>query len=101
MAGGNREVRTGRGDVLVVVRMDRPGGTGWLEKDVYGDMLYTLIDSKEIQGICSPHCFVPEDSAGHRREDGGRGQNRTADTGIFNPLLYQLSYPAGKSGTRY
>lgn len=25
---------------------------------------------------------------------GGRGQNRTADTRIFNPLLYQLSYPA-------
>lgn len=23
---------------------------------------------------------------------GGRGQNRTADTRIFNPLLYQLSY---------
>jgi hypothetical protein len=28
------------------------------------------------------------------RKDGGRGRNRTADTGIFNPLLYQLSYPA-------
>ena len=28
------------------------------------------------------------------RSDGGRGRNRTADTGIFNPLLYQLSYPA-------
>ena len=27
-------------------------------------------------------------------KNGGRGQNRTADTGIFNPLLYQLSYPA-------
>ena len=27
--------------------------------------------------------------------NGGRGRNRTADTGIFNPLLYQLSYPAG------
>ena len=26
--------------------------------------------------------------------DGGRGGNRTPDTGIFNPLLYQLSYPA-------
>ncbi len=25
---------------------------------------------------------------------GGRGGNRTPDTGIFNPLLYQLSYPA-------
>ncbi len=27
-------------------------------------------------------------------KDGGRGQNRTADTRIFNPLLYRLSYPA-------
>jgi hypothetical protein len=26
--------------------------------------------------------------------DGGQGRNRTADTGIFNPLLYQLSYLA-------
>jgi hypothetical protein len=26
--------------------------------------------------------------------DGGLGQNRTADTRIFNPLLYQLSYRA-------
>src|SRR5690348_16809812 len=28
-------------------------------------------------------------------ESGGRGGSRTPDTGIFNPLLYQLSYPAG------
>ena len=27
---------------------------------------------------------------------GGLGQNRTADTRIFNPLLYQLSYRAEK-----
>lgn len=26
--------------------------------------------------------------------NGGRGRNRTADTGIFNPLLYRLSYSA-------
>jgi hypothetical protein len=26
--------------------------------------------------------------------NGGRGGSRTPDTGIFNPLLYQLSYPA-------
>ncbi len=25
---------------------------------------------------------------------GGAGRNRTADTWIFNPLLYQLSYGA-------
>ena len=26
--------------------------------------------------------------------DGGLGRNRTSDTWIFNPLLYQLSYKA-------
>ena len=26
--------------------------------------------------------------------NGGQGRNRTADTGIFNPQLYQLSYLA-------
>ena len=30
------------------------------------------------------------------RINGGRGRNRTNDTRIFNPLLYQLSYPALK-----
>ncbi len=33
-------------------------------------------------------------------EDGGRRRNRTADTGIFNPLLYQLSYSAKLCGDR-
>ena len=31
------------------------------------------------------------------QESGGQGQNRTADTRIFSPLLYQLSYLAGKA----
>jgi hypothetical protein len=30
---------------------------------------------------------------------GGRGQNRTADTRIFNPLLYRLSYPASDANS--
>ncbi len=29
---------------------------------------------------------------------GGLGRNRTTDTRIFNPLLYQLSYQAMQSG---
>ena len=28
------------------------------------------------------------------RQHGGQGQNRTADTRIFSPLLYRLSYLA-------
>ena len=27
---------------------------------------------------------------------GGQGRNRTTDTGIFSPLLYQLSYLAAR-----
>ena len=30
-------------------------------------------------------------------KSGGQGRNRTADTGIFNPLLYRLSYLATRS----
>ena len=29
---------------------------------------------------------------------GAQGRNRTADTGIFSPLLYQLSYLAMRAG---
>ncbi len=34
-----------------------------------------------------------------RNENGAQGQNRTADTGIFSPLLYRLSY-LGKKESR-
>ena len=40
-------------------------------------------------------------SLGQKRLDGAQGQNRTADTRIFNPLLYRLSYlgvPCGTEG---
>jgi|TARA_B110000971_G_scaffold146645_1_gene149764 hypothetical protein len=33
-------------------------------------------------------------AAGTADLNGGRRWNRTTDTGIFNPLLYRLSYPA-------
>ena len=36
--------------------------------------------------------------AGFFPKCGGQGGNRTPDTGIFNPLLYQLSYPASEPG---
>ncbi len=32
--------------------------------------------------------------AGEEPKSGGLGRNRTTDTRIFNPLLYQLSYRA-------
>ena len=38
----------------------------------------------------------------HAKVSGAQGRNRTTDTRIFSPLLYQLSYlgVAGESGTR-
>ena len=36
------------------------------------------------------------DYEGGGGKDGGQGENRTPDTRIFNPLLYRLSYLAGK-----
>ena len=34
-------------------------------------------------------------------DDGGQGRNRTADTRIFSPLLYQLSYLAVPADTQF
>ncbi len=36
----------------------------------------------------------------HPRNNGARDRNRTSDTRIFNPLLYQLSYPGNRSAPR-
>ena len=34
----------------------------------------------------------PVDTLRYPPESGASGRNRTSDTGIFSPLLYQLSY---------
>jgi hypothetical protein len=39
----------------------------------------------------------PDGGNGKAFVSGGLGRNRTIDTRIFNPLLYQLSYRATKS----
>jgi hypothetical protein len=58
-------------------------------------MLAGLFDGCAFVAICRTG---GENENGHRkgsrRMSGGQGQNRTADTRIFNPLLYQLSYLA-------
>jgi hypothetical protein len=40
----------------------------------------------------------PENRLFFRSLDGAQGRNRTSDTRIFNPLLYQLSYLGGEAG---
>ena len=42
-------------------------------------------------------CFTASDPRRLRILVGAQGRNRTTDTRIFNPLLYQLSY-LGKRG---
>ena len=42
-----------------------------------------MVNKKALKGLCY-------------QINGGSEQNRTADTRIFNPLLYQLSYQAIK-----
>jgi hypothetical protein len=43
---------------------------------------------------CSTPEPLPQIHATHMELAGGSGRNRTADTRIFSPLLYQLSYRA-------
>jgi len=52
-----------------------------------------VTDSVEITGLPAP-AAKPLKQKTPRKAGSSRaqGQNRTADTGIFNPLLYQLSY---------
>ena len=65
----------------------------WRPKCSWGRIL-----SNRIRRLSS-NPFTPITKKPRKRgalDDGAQGRNRTADTGIFNPLLYQLSY-LGKS----
>ena len=50
----------------------------WVGRNLCEFLYYQLLGTTRISSL----------------EFGGLGQNRTADTRIFNPLLYQLSYRA-------
>jgi hypothetical protein len=77
---------------------------GWCKfiKDRRGDLLHDWLNRKfeDIQALQDDPATASEkkeracDFSQALDSNGGRGRNRTADTGIFNPLLYQLSYPA-------
>ena len=56
-----------------------------------------------LQTLALPLGYVAEQCVPRRqwpRECGGAGRNRTADTGIFSPLLYRLSYRATPTSKR-
>ncbi len=50
------------------------------------------LDCCTMQGKCG--LDITRFSTVQGEVGGGQGQNRTADTGIFSPLLYRLSYLA-------
>jgi hypothetical protein len=47
-----------------------------------------------IDELAAERTTPPDRKARGRLDSGGLGRNRTTDTRIFNPLLYQLSYRA-------
>ena len=62
----------------------------------FGSALAVPLARQALAG--STPCTLPphekRPGVGRRKFDGGWGGSRTPDTGIFSPLLYQLSYPA-------
>ena len=53
-----------------------------------------VADCTSSAPVMFPPNKKPAARAGFLYVDGGPGRNRTTDTRIFNPLLYQLSYRA-------
>ncbi len=49
-----------------------------------------------MRGV-APETGARKDCQGKEKKNGARGRIRTTDTRIFNPLLYQLSYPGGET----
>ena len=50
--------------------------------------------TKRSPAIKTPQNFTALNSRNQLNKNGGQGRNRTTDTRIFSPLLYQLSYLA-------
>ena len=53
----------------------------------HGDKLQAIKNRLKAGSLFSHVMLAPPEKKG-----GAQGRNRTADTGIFNPLLYRLSY---------
>ena len=73
------EARTGR--------MKRSCGSGSAADAAWSEAFFLRQD---YGGTSSASCFLPPEK---RQKNGGKDQDRTGDTRIFSPLLYQLSYP--------
>ena len=68
----------------------------YTNNDHTGHFLVTLVTQKWTDhGLNGIFFVIPSDAknVGIIGKSGARGRIRTTDTRIFNPLLYQLSYP--------
>ena len=80
--------------------------TSWSQTMCTAKLCYFPIIYGAPEGIRTPDLLVrsqtlyPAELRAHSSDliniNGGSGQNRTADTRIFSPLLYRLSYRAKK-----
>ena len=73
------------------VRLPCAKGEGWLAEATVGALprvMSSFAPFDFAQGFGGHFCF------GFRNKSGGKARNRTGDTRIFSPLLYQLSYLA-------
>ena len=75
---------------LFIIEMAR--GNRLLKVDGRGVLMH--VAGTGLSGNHGDDDPVTKASAAHAGEGGGWGRNRTADTRIFSPLLYRLSYPA-------
>jgi hypothetical protein len=59
------------------------------------DMPSLTVDGHCVKRVSATARTRLGDSREREKRDGAQGRNRTSDTRIFNPLLYQLSYLGG------
>ena len=87
------------GEVLAdFLRTETKKESNWTGKQAFSGWRASACGTRKIDGIPAQRGESPDVKKPNREglgfESGGLGRNRTIDTRIFNPLLYQLSYRA-------
>jgi hypothetical protein len=61
--------------------------------ETWGREFMTLAPTHELPDVVGSLATTKQLKLNDKEASGARDRNRTSDTRIFNPLLYQLSYP--------
>ena len=72
---------------------DKPSVSLWPLREVHSSFPADIFRPLFLPNLCSAAAVFSR-SGGEGLESGGKSRNRTGDTRIFSPLLYQLSYLA-------